>query len=87
MMREKTLLTNLEKFELSLIRSCQNQRKYMEAICDCFSNINATKSEEIRTVPYLCMRCPLHYHNVVMLMYCAVTGQNRKQVIPGAVVE
>lgn len=42
-MRENTLLSNLENFELSLIRSCQNKRKYMEAIGDCFSKHKCNK--------------------------------------------
>lgn len=33
MIRENTLLANPEKFELSLIKSCQDKRRYMEAIC------------------------------------------------------
>lgn len=62
MIRESTLLANPEKFELSLIKSCQDKRKYVEEICEYFSKLNDTKSEETRMVGYLFFMCSLYYH-------------------------
>lgn len=58
---------NVEKFELSLIRNCQDKRKYVEAICEYFSNLDNKKSEEIGTIEYLCIMCSLDYQSLVII--------------------